>query len=232
MHVLMLDKTPVQARPSAIIGLLGTFVLGYGIADSMRPRWPAPAKVLLAVVTTQFIQVAYTIHTAGHINSARRAGAPMDKVVIAWGLFNNVYIDNKVLPRQHVGRAIGGPVVSAATTGGAALAYGLLKWVPIVGALLESWFYANAIILAGSAFPSPHFDVGAILKWTVAGRTGEEALGEEAVQAAGSLSFGALALVALWFLIRGKWRAAITVGLLALAGGLDLYVLKGRIPPG
>lgn len=232
MHVLTLDNTPVQARPSAIVGLFGTFALAYGAAASMRPRWPAVGKALLALFITEAIQLAYLAHNAGHIASARRVNAPMDRIVIAWGLHNNIYTNAQVTPRQHVGRALGGPTASALTTGSAAVIYGIVQRIPVIGALAEGWLYANAIMLAGALFPSHHFDAGTIVKWTVAGRTGEEALGDEAVQTAGSITIGVLLLATAWFVLRGRWRAAIVAGLAALAGGLDLFVLKGSIPPG
>lgn len=229
-NILMLDGVPLRAKPSAIPGIVGSFILCYGIAAWMRPKWPLFAKVLLAVTLTQLLQAGLLIHSTGHIRSARRVGAPMQAVVLDWGFQSNHYADGEVTPRQHIGRALGGPVASALSTGAAGLLYTVLGWIPVIGALVEGWLYINALILGFSVIPTPHFDAGTMLKWSVAGATGEEALGDEAVQSAGSLTVGGLLLASACLLLRGKGRAGLAALVGAIATGLDLYWLKGSLP--
>lgn len=229
-NILLLDGVPLRAKPSALPGIVGSFVLCYAVAAWMRPKWPLFGKVLLAATLTQLLQAGLAIHTVGHIRSARRVGAPMQAVVLDWGFFANHYPDAPVTPRQHMGRAVGGPVASALVTGSAGIIYPLVRWIPIIGALAEGWIYVNAIVLAGSIAPTPHFDAAALLKWGVAGATGEEALGDEAVQTAGSMTVGGLLLLGLWWMLRGKWRAGLAALVGALATGLDLFWLKGSLP--
>lgn len=229
-NILTLDGVPLRAKPSAIPGIVGSFILCYGIASWMRPKWPLIAKVLLAVTLTQFLQAGLLVHSTGHIRSSRQVGAPMQSIVLDWGFQTNQYTDNDVTPRQHIGRAMGGPVASALATGTAGLLYSVLKWIPIIGALAEGWLYVNALILGFSVMPTPHFDSATMLKWGVAGATGEEALGDEAVQTAGSLTVGGLILAGMWLILRGKWRAGLASFVGAIAAGMDLFWLKGSLP--
>jgi hypothetical protein len=228
--ILMLDGVPLYLKPSAIPGIIGAFVLSYAVAAWMRPKWPLFGKVLLAATLTQLLQAGLLIHSAGHIRSARQVGAPMQAVALDWGFQSNQYADEAVTPRQHIGRAMGGPVATALATGSAGLLYTVLRWIPIIGAVAEGWLYVNAIILAGSVTPTPHFDAGTIIKWGVAGATGEEALGDEAVQTAGSLTVGSLLLAAAGLIVTGKWRVGLAALVGAVATGLDLFWLRGRLP--
>lgn len=230
INLLMLDGMPIQAKPSALPGLVGTFLGAYAVAAWMRPRWSAPGKVLLAVVLTNFMQIAYVIHDVGHIRSARQVNAPMNAVVLDWMFHSNHYLDTQVTPRQHVGRASGGLIASALSTWVAVFIFGIVRRIPLIGALAEGWVVANGIVLAVSAVPTQHFDGGSILKWTVTGATGEEALGDEALQTAGALTIGALLVGGGWAALRGQWRASLALWVGALAAGLDLFWLKGRLP--
>jgi Zn-dependent protease len=225
-----IDGVPVLANAATIPGLLGIAVGAYLAARMQRPRWPLPMQWMLAIAWFGLFEIADTLHTLGHIRSARQADAPMDGVVLTTGLQMTVYEKTDVPPRQHVGRALGGPLASGTLTLAAFPLYSLFRHVPILSALTEAWLLSNAIILAGALSPTPHFDGASILKWVVTGRTGEEALGDEAVQEAGSLTVGVLIVAAMILVLRGKWRWAGGALFAAALGALDLYVLKGRLP--
>lgn len=230
LHLGTLDGTPVSAGVTALPGLLGIAFGAYVAARIQRPRWPRLMQWMLAAVWFGLFEAADTLHTRGHIFSARQVDAPVDSVLLASGVQITLYNKRNVLPRQHIGRAFGGPLASGALTTTAFPLYWLCRRIPILSALTEAWLFSNAIILAGALAPTPHFDGASILKWAVAGQTGEEALGDEAVQEAGSLTIGVLGLAAVILALRGKWRWA---GASLLAAGicaLDLYVLKGHFP--
>jgi len=230
IHLTRLDGTPVQAELTALPGLFGTWLLGLAVADAMRPRATLPVKAVRSLAFTGLMQAAYALHTDGHIRSARRVGAPMHAIILEWGLFTNQYLDERITPRQHNGRAVGGPLASSLGLAGGVGVYTLLRRVPVIGDLAELWVYANAIILAASLLPTPHFDGGSLVKWSVANETGEEALGAEAVQTAGSLTIGGLLASALALLLWGRVRPALLLFGGAGAAILDLFFLKGKLP--
>lgn len=221
---------PVSASAGTLPGLLAIALGAYAAARIQRPRWPMLLQWLLAIAWFALFEVADTLHTLGHIRSARQVGAPMNAIMLTTGVQMTIYHKTDVMPRQHIGRALGGPLASGALTMAAFPMYSLFRRVPILSALSEAWLLTNALILAGALTPTPHFDGASILKWAVAGHTGEEALGDEAVQEAGSLAIGILGVAALFLALRGKWRWAAGALAGAAIGALDLFILKGRLP--
>ncbi len=230
MNLGKLDQTQVLARPGAIPGLFATFIAACGVARLQRPNWSLPAQLMLGSAWFAAFEGAYVLHTLGHIRSARQVNAPMDRVLFLWGFQANLYKNQDVTPRQHIGRAAGGPLASTLFTVTALPMYALLSRVPVIGALAEAWLLSNSVVLIGSLIPTPHFDVASILRWSVAGRTGEEALGDEAVQQAGSLTIGILLIATFFLLLRGKWRASLLTLIGAVAAAGDLFGLKGGLP--
>ncbi len=230
MHVATIENTPFVMQPKTLVGIALTLAASYVAARLHRPRWPRPAQWVLALVWFVAWECADTIHTVGHIRSARAVGARVDRVLLMWGLQSTRYDRADVTPRQHSARAIGGPLMSGTLTMTAMPLYTVFGRIPIVGAVIESWLICNALIFTGSLLPIPLFDGGSILKWATTMRTGEEALGDEAVQQAGSLTIAGLGLAALIFGARGKWRLAAGTAAAAMGAAADLFVLRGRLP--
>ncbi len=228
-HVATIADTPFLAQPTEIPGLLGTLALAYLAARVQRPGWSRIGQLFLTAAWFSMLQAAYVLHSVGHIGSARRVGAPMDSVMLLYGLQSTLYLNGDVTPRQHIGRAAGGPIISSVLTITAVPLYVLLHRVPLLGELAEIWTLCNALILAGAVLPTPHFDMASILKWSVAQRTGEEALGDEAVQQVGSLAVAVLFGISLWLVLRGQWRLAGAALITSLFAAADLYVLKGKL---
>lgn len=228
--LIEMDQTPVVATVGTAPGLIALAGASYLAARLQRPHWPRLMRWLLATVWFGFYQIADTLHTVGHIRSARQVNAPMDRVLLTWGLQGTHYDDNNVTPRQHMGRAAGGVGVSGVATLLSYPFYAVFGHLPVVGALIEAWFVCNALLFLGAAAPTPHNDGATLLKWVVAQRTGEEALGDEAVQTAGSALIGGLGLLTLVLLLRGRWRSALGALLAGGAAALDLFVLKGKLP--
>ena len=228
--LIELDQTPVVASVGTAPGLIMLAAASYLAARLQRPHWPRLMQLLLAAGWFGLYQIADTIHTVGHIRAARQFNVPVDRVVLAWGLQATEYNKNDVTPRQHIGRAAGGVVTSGALTVLSFPFYSVFGRIPLLGALIEAWFTCNSLLFVGSATPTPHFDGASILKWFVAQRTGEEALGDEAVQTAGSLVIGGLGLLAMMLVLRGRWRLAFASLLAAGVFALDLYILKGSMP--
>ncbi len=185
---------------------------------------------LVAVVWMVLYRAAYFLHNIGHMISARQAGAPMDALELRWGTQLDVYLKNDVTPDQHMGRALGGPVTSGAMALASYYVWRVVRRIPVAGWLARTWLVANAIGAAVSLAPSPTFDGGTLLKYGVARLTGDESLGKEAVQQAGSATVAGLLIAGLILLIRR--RPAYGLGCWAFAGIMiaDLFVTQGKRP--
>jgi hypothetical protein len=144
---------PIAALPGVLVGAL-TYALVRRYASQDAPA------LLLGLASALCWYGTDVVHVAGHITSARLAGAPMDYV--SWRIFAiNGYYDHDVTPRQHIGRAIGGPIAS----GLAALLCWLLWRVlgrSLLGRLALIGFIQNAFIALGSLMPIPIIDGGVI----------------------------------------------------------------------
>jgi Zn-dependent protease len=73
-----------------------------------------PSTVLtLGLVYAVLLMLTYFFHTLGHIISAREVNAPMIEHIVTAGIQRDVYPNDRQYPREvHVGRAIGGPLMS------------------------------------------------------------------------------------------------------------------------
>jgi hypothetical protein len=217
------------AQPNALVGYTLTFVAMMAYARHFKPRWSLGAQVALALGWFVTFEAAYVWHTLGHILSAKRVNAPMHAVQLRWSAQINVYLSDNVTPRQHLGRAGGGPLASAV---GAVAGYGLwraTRHLPVIGLITQAWYVFNLLAAIVAALPSPHFDAYALVKWWTTLRTDDEGLGEEAAQLAGWVVAGAALVGAVFFTVRGK--GGLALGLLALTAYMviDITLLRGRL---
>jgi ABC-type multidrug transport system fused ATPase/permease subunit len=229
-YLFTINGTPFYAHQreagrSAVV--LGTFMT---LAAVGYPRLPFLLRLLLGVFWFALAQVLLGIHAVGHIYTAKRAGAPMDEVHIVFGLKTNVYHDNAVAPEQHIGRAIGGPVISGLIASNAFVFWRMVWRLPLIGRIAYLVYITSTLIFVGSSLPAPTFDGHPLIKWAVTARTGEEALGEEAAQQAGLAAAIALCLAGFFLLFRGKWRMAVLCFGAGLAVFIDLVIFKGTLP--
>jgi hypothetical protein len=157
-QVVWLD-VPVRLRPPAALAGVLAGALAYAAARRRSPEQPALALSLLGVLAWYELEL---IHVTGHIISARMANAPMD--YISWSILAMTgYNKHDVTPEQHIGRAVGGPIASAA----AALTYWLvwrLLGDTLLGRAAQHAFLLNGLTVLVSLLPSPIFDGGVILE--------------------------------------------------------------------
>jgi Zn-dependent protease len=227
-RTILIQNTPFVARPGDVVAQMGIFWLLLQAAKNSKPRWPAPLRWMQAAIWFNMFQGADTLHTLGHILSARSVGAPMDAITTRLGIQTTVYHNNDVTPEQHIGRAIGGPLAS-----GAATVTGYLFWrgvhrIPVLGWLAKTWYIMNALALAASMAPAPSCDGGTLLHWFTKLQSGEEALGDEAVQQIGYATAAGVMLAAGLMLLRGKWMWALGCAGFAMFIVADLMGLIGK----
>jgi len=146
----------IDLRPTAPLPGLMMAALTY----ALLPR--GPRRLLEALAGVALWYEAELSHVLGHLVSSRLVGAPVDR--IRWGLIMaTLYDDNDVTPRQHIGRAVGGPV-------GSALA--MLCWWALwrlssgkpIGRLALIALASNMFLTLVSWLPLPGVDGGVILR--------------------------------------------------------------------
>ncbi|MEL6309525.1 MAG: hypothetical protein AAFR81_01635 [Chloroflexota bacterium] len=107
-------QMPVKMARSARYGLLAVFIVSAVVAIALTPMTPLDA-VLTAGVVTMLHLFCSLLHHYGHFLSAKWAGKPSTGVQL-WGILGTTLYPMlskvTVTPKQHMQRAIGGPVLS------------------------------------------------------------------------------------------------------------------------
>lgn len=126
----------------------------------------ALAAVLL---TTALYWVNDTLHQYGHALAARAVGKPMSGLHYFLMLSRGIYPDNEgeVTPKQHIIRAVGGPVMSFLV----AIVWGVLAWLtqasPLIAYVFAYGAGSSLIVFTLMAFAPLRFvDGGSILYWS------------------------------------------------------------------
>lgn len=169
------------------------------------------------------------LHNLAHAAAARAIHKPMDALRITWGMPLVQYYelnDLTVTPRQHLWRALGGPLLN-----GLLLA---LSWLwrrrtrpdSLEREVAEAALGANALIVGAGLLPIPGLDGGAALKWGLVARGQTVAQADAAVQKVNGAVSGGLAGGAAAALVKRRWALG---GLLALLAGLAGLVATGLL---
>ncbi len=146
----------IDVRPSAALPGLAIAALTYALLPG------GPRRLLASALGASLWYEAELNHVLGHALSSRLAGAPMDQ--LRWGLLaRTLYDNNDVTPRQHIGRAMGGPLGSALAMLCWWVAWRLSADRP-VGRLALIALACNTLLTLGSWLPLPWVDGGVILR--------------------------------------------------------------------
>lgn len=189
------NHVPVKAKPPfwLLVGLMwGLFVW---VAGRRKPQRPFSQSILVATLSLPLAFLADIGHAMAHTESAKRAGAPMDEILLSADMPRTLYENNDVEPSTHITRAIGGPIFSAIGLTASLLWRSFTSPDSLSRELADvSSFYHGAIFF-GSLMPLPIVDGGTILKWSLVeqGHTPEEADG--VVKVTGPVVIGILAVV-------------------------------------
>jgi Zn-dependent protease len=195
--------------------------LGAWLVMTWLARRKHPARTLLRSLGVGFLSMIALLkwewlHNIAHAVAARWAGKPMDSLEIIAGMPICVYSPENhrsATPRQHVQRALGGPLFNLAAMVVTRL---LRRASPPEGLqreLLDVAVAMNTFLCTASFLPIPGIDGGPILKWSLvaSGRPPQQA--DYAVRRA-NLAFspfmGILAGAHFW---RRRW----------LSGGLAVF---------
>jgi hypothetical protein len=166
-------------------------------------------------------------HNTAHLLASHLVEKPMDQFRIQFGLPRCVYHelnDRDVAPRDHLVRALGGPIFNLLILPFAAAAKRLTKKETIAGMTARTAWDTNLFLSLVSLLPIPGIDGGPILKWSLVerGKTTREA--DETVRKVN----GPLALV-LGLISSGAFlKKKPLLGFLSLMlGGISLSIFAG-----
>ena len=112
-------------------------------------------------------------HNLAHLIMSNWIGKPMDRMRIQAGMPRCIYHeinDQNVTPRQHIARALGGPVINSILLPVAGLARTLTKSDSIAGETAKAAYQSNLFLSLISLLPIPGIDGGPILKWSLVNR--------------------------------------------------------------
>lgn len=172
-----------------VVWAIMAWVAGRGRSDrSWSKRLGIGALTMSAILGSEWC------HNLAHAAAARFVGKPMDALRVAWGMPLVVYHDvgdRTVTPRQHILRALGGPLFNALLLPFALLFQRATREGSALRDVANAAVGMNTFLCTGSLLPIPGIDGGPVLKWSLVerGRTSEEAdemvLGVNRVMGAG-----------------------------------------------
>jgi hypothetical protein len=168
-------------------------------------------------------------HNLAHAAAARWIGKPMDALHIIGGMprveYRNIN-DQTVTPRQHILRAMGGPLFNLLIL---PLALLLRRFTPAesVGRdIAEVAIGMNALIPTAGLLPIPGLDGGPILKWALVDRGDSPTEADRKVRKVNGGLGILLGLTGGWALKKHHWTIG---GLLLFMGVIALGVASGKI---
>lgn len=131
-------------------------------------------------LTTPIVLGSEWCHNLAHAAAARIVGKPMDAICITWGMPLLVYYDindESVTPRQHIVRALGGPVFNALVLPIALFFQHRTHPKSMARDIANVVVGTNTFLPAVGLLPIPGVDGGPILKWSLVenGQTPKEA---------------------------------------------------------
>jgi Zn-dependent protease len=158
------------------------WILTTWMAGKRRPERSLYQRMGVGFVRMPFILGFEWCHNFAHAAAAHMIGKPMDAMRITWGTPLIVYYDlndTSVTPRQHIIRALGGPLFNALMLPIVLLLRNGTNDESLARELIDTAVGTNAFLCTMSLLPMPGIDGGPILKWSMVerGSTREEADG-------------------------------------------------------
>ncbi|MBN1286054.1 MAG: hypothetical protein JXB47_11710 [Anaerolineae bacterium] len=202
-------------------------------AGKHRPERSRRERLAVGALRTAIPILSEWCHNYAHAAAAQLAGAPMDELWIMGGTPRVIYYDynnpdQAVAPRQHITRALGGPVFNLLVLLPLSLLWRARTKPGTLARELADTAVQSQLCLGGAGtLPVPFLDGGPALKWglVMRGRTPEAAF--KAVQRANWPPGILLALAGLLALKRRRWIAAALALILAVASiGSALGLMK------
>ncbi len=168
-------------------------------------------------------------HNLAHAAAAQWVGKPMDALRIAWGMPRVIYDDVNdcgVTPREHIVRALGGPLFNAALLGVTWFLCRLTRTGTVARDVAGAAVGMNAFLCTVSLLPIPGIDGGPILKWSLVERGRSVSEADQVVRNVNKALGSGMGVAAGVTLRRRRWFAG---ALLALLSALSLAIGFGLL---
>ena len=219
-----LNGVPVTVPPAYwgdIVALGGGLIW---LAGRRRPERSWGGRFVVGGLALALTVLADLAHVFGHTVSARAAGAPMDRVLVALGIPRTLYDDNDVPPATHRMRALGGPIANLLALLLSLVWRRAARPASAARDLADVSCLGHGLLFFGSLVPLPIFDAGTILKWTLVEQGRSEAAADAQVhQVSELIGLGALCTGAV-VVLQGRRAAGVALiagGAVAFAAGRD-----------
>lgn len=227
--ILVIGKTPITRVgitwfpiTQVILWAVFTRIASRRKPGNSRIQWSREGFLKMVVVLG-----SEWCHNLAHLITSNWIGKPMDRMRIQAGMPRCIYHeinDRGVTPRQHIARALGGPVINSALLPVARTGRRLTKPDSILGETAKTAYQTNLFLSLISLLPIPGIDGGPILKWSLVdrGKTIEEA--DQIVKKVNGPLAVILGLFCSWAFLTRK----ILLGFFSLMmGGISLSIFAG-----
>jgi Zn-dependent protease len=198
-------------------------------AGRVKPQRTWGQRLAVGAITMPVLLGSEWLHNLGHAAAAQAVGKPMDALRVLGGMPLCVYYDvndGRVAPREHVARALGGPLVNAALW----LALVPLRAAAHAGSpgreVLDVAVAMNAFLCSYSLLPIPGIDGGPLLKWSLVARGRSVAQADLDVRRVNWASGVVLAAATLAAWRRGRRFLALLLGQFS---ALSLAIASGAL---
>jgi len=179
----------VKARLSFWLAPISLWVFLTWLADRRRKDSAIGFNLLIGALGTVFAMSADIGHALAHSFSAKFAAAPMDEIRLGLDMPRTIYYNNDIEPRQHILRALGGPIFSAIGFLVSIIWRLLSPAKSISRQLADISCISHGLILLGVFFPHPAVDGGTVLKCSLIEK-GKEPEEVEKITRNASVGFG------------------------------------------
>ena len=222
--------TPIVTKGLTWLPLveLGGWLIMAWYAGQRRPERSWPTRLGVGALTMPVLLGSEWCHNLAHAAAAQAVGKPMDALRVTWGMPLVVYYDiedRQVTPRQHILRALGGPLFNAGLLAFCLALQRASKPDGLAREVADVAVGMNAFLCSVSLLPIPGIDGGPILKWSLveAGKTPAQA--DETLRKVNGPLGILLGILSGLFIKRRKHLLGGFLGLLAatslsIAGGL------------
>jgi Zn-dependent protease len=201
------------------------WLAGRGRSD--RSLWQ---RLGIGALTTAVILGSEWCHNLAHAAAARLVGKPMDALRIVWGMPLVVYYDiddETVTPREHILRAVGGPVCNALLLPFALIFRRFTQENSALRDVAHAAVGMNTFLSTASLLPIPGIDGGPILKWSLVARGYTPKAADGTVRGVNRIMSGGLGFAAgVAFRERRRFLGSILALFAALALALGIGLIE------
>ena len=228
-HLGTVFNTPVVIRGWTWLPLAEgmVWIFTTWLAGKRRPERTRCQRLGIGLVTMPIILGSEWGHNFAHAAAASWIGKPMDAMRITWGtpLIHYADInDTSVTPRQHIIRALGGPIFNTLALGAALLLRTRTHPGSIARELADTAVGTNTFLCTVSLLPMPGIDGGPILKWSLVERGAAQEEADEKVRKVNGLLGVLLGVTSA---IAFKKKRGLIGALLALFAALGFAIGSG-----